>query len=216
MTLIYPHKLSFISISTRWHSAEQRPWFAGYHLLNVDWDGDEHWLHSSAQHVGFGIETTHLKLKGLGKSLDPERLLVGFKLSDDIHRLCRHARMADHPDTLIDFAERFAACVENSLDLCDQFGGHAASLAAMSALRGESGFKINEADEDAAWEAPGLPDALAVGQYLADRNAFLWVMLIRLTLNERQVHQAQQAYLHWGYPEPPTPRHLMLGRRRKL
>jgi len=216
MTLIYPKKLSILSISTRWHSAEQKYWFAGYHLLNVDWDEDENWSHSSVRHIGFGLDTTHLKLKGLGKRLAPERHLIGFQLDADIHRLCRTARQAQHPESLIEFAETLSACMANCIDVADHFGGHAADIHAMASFRNDLGFSLSKETEDEAWENPGLPDASRVGDYLQERNALIWVILMRLCLTEQQLHQAQQAYLGWAYPNPPTPRSLLLRRRRKM
>jgi len=203
MTLIYPQKLSILSISTRWHSKEQKSWFCGYHILCADWDGHENWQFHDGHHVGFGLESTHLKLKSLAKCLDPTRHLLGFQLDVDVHKLCHQARLAAHPKMVLKFAQTLAMCMENCTDLADQFGGHAADIHAMAALRNDVFFKLNPADEDEGWESPKGQDPRQVGRYLRDRNAFLWFSHLRLTLNEQQISQALAAYFDWFYDKWP-------------
>jgi len=199
---IYPLKLTILSISSRWNSHKQKYWFCGYHLLNADWDGRQGWSFSDGHHVGFGLGSTHLKLKGLAKSLDPSRHLLGFNLDVDKERLRHHARLMPDGIQRRDFEQKLVACLENYSDLYVRLGGISSDINELAALRNDFFFKLDQADESEGWETQ---DPLRVGRYLRARNAFIWFSLLELTLNEQQISAALAAYFDFFYDKWPDP-----------
>ena len=197
MTLKYPPKLAILSISARWLPKEHKYYFAGWHILQVNWNRHDGWLFGTASHVGSGLDIPYLKLKSLANSLDPERHLICFNLQADLHQLNRIAILAPDHEYLRDFESALAACLENSIDPFDQFGAAATDIHTLSAQLNEAVFRVNKSDEDQAWQAPGLPSVRGVKRYLAGRNAFIWLMLMRLTLSESQLSEALAAYSEW-------------------